>query len=86
MTSILRMAQAFGKPVVPDVKIKRARSFVVALAGAGREAGGGIVQILMVVSDKFVLGVMYEKDVRLMEKWRKGCLTNGERSGVEITV
>jgi len=60
----LRIAQALGFPVVPEVKIKTDRSTGVAFAGGDINVGVGKFSDLRRVMEELLGGVTFPKDPR----------------------
>jgi hypothetical protein len=82
----LRIAQALGRPVVPEVYIRTARS--VGRRGAGERDGGfvGRVSGVIRIAEKLEREVTEGKAKRLREKCGKSLFTNSDKSGVEIII
>jgi hypothetical protein len=81
----LRIAQALGFPVVPEVKIKAERSRGVAFAGGEMVLGVGRVEEVRSVIDGSV-GRKASKELRLRVKCRLSPTMKLARSGVEMIV
>jgi hypothetical protein len=81
-----RIAQAFGFPVVPEVKIRAERSRGVAFAGGAIVLGIGRVEEVRNVIDGSVGGRTASKEPRLRVKWRLSPTAKLARSGVEMIV
>jgi hypothetical protein len=82
----LRIAQALGLPVVPEVKIRAERSRGVALAGGEMVFGTGRLDEFRRVIDRSVGGCTLSKEPRLRVKCRLDPSTKPARSGLEIIV
>jgi hypothetical protein len=82
----LRIAQALGLPVVPEVKIKAERSRGVPFAGDGLTVRAGKALEVRNVIDGSVSCRTTSKEPRLRVKCRLSPTTKLARSGVEITV
>jgi hypothetical protein len=80
----LRIAQALGLPVVPEVKIKAERSRGVALAGGEMVDGVGSVDEVRRVMEASVGAGTLSNDPRLRVKCRLSPTTKLARSGVEM--
>lgn len=82
----LRMAQALGLPVVPEVNIRAARSLSVALAAGEMVVGVGRLEVVRRVMEVLLGAGTLSKDPRLRVKCRRSPTTKLARSGVEMTV
>jgi hypothetical protein len=82
----LRIAQALGLPVVPEVKIKADRSWGVPFAGGGLTVRTGKALGVRNVIDGSIGGRTAAKEPTLRVKCRLSPTTKLARSGVEMTV
>ncbi len=82
----LRIAQALGLPVVPEVKINAERSRGVPFAGDGLTMRTGRALEVRNMVDGSVCGSTASKEPRLRVRCRLSPTTKLARSGVEMTV